>query len=72
MQHTHTSHHPNRKRRLIRRREVLNRIGVSSTTLWRMYRAGEFPSPIKIGSNSVAWDEAAVDAWIDERASKGA
>ena len=30
-----------------------------------------FPKPIQIGSNSVIWDEDAVDAWIEQQAMTG-
>lgn len=53
--------------RLIRRPEVRRLTGLSDTTIWRKYRAGEFPKPIAIGPNSVAWEERAVLAWIDAR-----
>lgn len=57
--------------RLIRRKEVLHRTGLSNTTIWRMYSAGTFPKPRKIGPNSVAWLESEVNAWIEERAKEG-
>lgn len=54
--------------RFIRRKEVQHRTGLSNTTIWRKYRAGEFPQPRQLGPNSVAWLESEVDAWINERA----
>lgn len=53
--------------RLMRRPEVLARIGLSSSTLYEMTAAGEFPAPIRIGRKAVAWLESEVDAWIEER-----
>lgn len=56
---------------LLRKRQVLEKIGFSSATLWRMCKAGTFPQSIKIGSNSVAWIGHEIDDWlalkIDER-----
>ena len=49
---------------LISRNEVVNRTSLSSTTLWRKERAGEFPKAVKISTNRVAYDAEAVDAWI--------
>jgi len=53
--------------RLIRRPEVLERVGLSSSTLYEMTAAGEFPAPIPIGRQAVAWLDSEVDAWIKER-----
>lgn len=53
--------------RLIRRPEVLERVGLSSSTLYEMTAAGEFPAPIPIGRQAVAWLDSEVDAWIKQR-----
>jgi prophage regulatory protein len=53
--------------RIIRRREVIHRVGVSGTTLWRMTRAGQFPLPVSLSPGSVGWHESEVDAWIASR-----
>lgn len=53
--------------RLMRRPEVLERVGLSSSTLYEMTAAGEFPAPIPIGRQAVAWLESEVDAWICNR-----
>lgn len=53
--------------RLMRRPEVLARVGLSSSTLYEMTAAGDFPAPIPIGRQAVAWLESEVDAWIKNR-----
>ena len=53
--------------RLIRRPEVLSRVGLASSTLYEMTAAGDFPAPIPIGRQAVAWLESEVDAWIKNR-----
>lgn len=53
--------------RLMRRPEVLARVGLSSSTLYEMTAAGDFPAPIPIGRKAVAWLESEVDAWIKNR-----
>ena len=55
------------KPRLMRRPEVLSRVGLSSSTLYELVAAGDFPAPIPIGRKAVAWLESEVDAWIEER-----
>jgi predicted DNA-binding transcriptional regulator AlpA len=49
--------------RLLSRREVMDRIGVSYTTLWSWMRLGKFPRSREIGGK-IAWIEAEVDRWI--------
>jgi prophage regulatory protein len=53
--------------RLIKLPEVLARCGVSAMTVWRRERAGGFPSRVRLGPNSVAWVEAEVAAWCEQR-----
>lgn len=37
------------------------------TTLWKKSTSGEFPKPIKLGRNSIAWRSDEVMNWIDSR-----
>ncbi|MEQ6918024.1 helix-turn-helix transcriptional regulator [Halomonas aquatica] len=52
---------------LIRRPEVLQRCGISNTTLHRLIHADDFPAPIQLGSRAVAWVESEVNEWIEQR-----
>ena len=53
--------------RILRTPEVLRRVNVSRTTLWRMWTKGEFPRPMRLSAGLVGWIEAEVDLWIEER-----
>ncbi len=53
------THNPDR--RLLRPKEVMERMGWSRTTLWRRVRAGEFPAPVATGANITAFYEDEVD-----------
>lgn len=53
--------------KLIRRREVLELIGVSHSTQWRLEKAGQFPARVKLGTGSVGWHLAEVEEWVRER-----
>jgi prophage regulatory protein len=57
--------------KILRRPAVVERVGLSSTTIWRMERAGQFPRSIHLGPNSVGWREHDIEAWIAERARLG-
>lgn len=37
------------------------------TTLARWIKTLSFPTPYKLGPNSVAWDAREVEAWVDSR-----
>ena len=52
---------------LIRRPEVQRRTGLPTSTLYRLVKEGTFPSPVKIGSRSVAWRAVDVETWMAAR-----
>lgn len=56
-------------RRLLRRSEVQDRVGLSKSTLYLRISVGSFPKPVTLGS-SVRWVESEVEAWISERVSE--
>ena len=58
-------------RRILRRAEVLDRINVSNTTLWRLRSRGHFPTPFRISPGLLGWLEADVNTWIDDRRHRG-
>ncbi|WP_363800041.1 AlpA family transcriptional regulator [Lysobacter firmicutimachus] len=55
-----------RPRRLIRIREVCDRVGLSKSTIYDRIGRGDFPKPVPLGT-IVAWVEAEIDRWIEER-----
>ncbi|MBA3640499.1 MAG: AlpA family phage regulatory protein [Acidobacteria bacterium] len=50
--------------RILRLTAVLDRIGVSKSTLDRLISRGQFPPPIRLAPRCIGWDEAQVDAWL--------
>jgi predicted DNA-binding transcriptional regulator AlpA len=58
-----------RYRRLLRRRQVLELIGMGRTALNRAVADGRFPPPIVLfeGGRVLVWDEDEVLAWLDAR-----
>jgi prophage regulatory protein len=58
--------------RIVRRREVLGRLGISEATLWRLERAGQFPRAFRVSKRAVGYDAAAVEAWVKSRAAVAA
>ena len=55
------------KPRLIRRSEVIQRVGLSKSCIYKRMNAGTFPRPVSIGGSLVAWVESDIDLWIAER-----
>ncbi len=54
---------------LLRPRECARVLGISTTSLWRWSRdpAMDFPTAIRLGKNSVAFDEFEVRVWLATR-----
>lgn len=54
---------------LLRLPVVLQRVGVSKTTLYRWASIGMFPKPRALTptGSTVAWSAAEVDAWIESK-----
>ena len=49
---------------------VLERVGLSRTTLWRRIRDGSFPQPVRLGgegSRAVGWYYREVENWVEAR-----
>ena len=53
--------------RFIRPRDVVEMIGVSRATLWRMVQAGTFPQPVRITERNRGFLLEAVEAWMKAR-----
>lgn len=54
--------------KFVRPRQVLEMIGVSRTTLWRMVQTGMFPAPIRITQRNSGYVLEAVEEWMKARA----
>lgn len=50
--------------RLLRIREVMARTGRTRSRIYDDISKGEFPQPVKIGGQAIAFVEAEIDAWI--------
>lgn len=50
--------------RILRLNTVLDRTGLSRSTLYRKIEAGTFPRQVKIAERCAGWRESAVDDWM--------
>ena len=53
--------------KILRPRTVVQMVGLSRTTLWRLEKAGLFPMRRKISFGAIGWLESEVLKWIAER-----
>lgn len=58
---------PSAPRRVLRIADVCDRVGLSSTTVWRLQRAGRFPPPVRLTDQAVGWRESDVEDWLANR-----
>jgi len=50
--------------RILRLNNVLDRTGLSRSTLYRKVQAGTFPKQVRIAARCAGWRESAVNEWI--------
>lgn len=53
--------------KLIRAKQVVQVTGLSRGTIYRLERAGTFPSRRRLSANSVAWIEKEIAEWMESR-----
>ena len=50
---------------MLRLGEVMRLTGLSKTTIYRRYRDGTFPRPLKLGPQSIGWRRGEILEWIE-------
>ncbi len=53
--------------RILRLPEVLQRVGLSRSSVYKRISEGSFPRSIPLGAKSVGFVESEVEAWIEKR-----
>ena len=53
--------------RMLRLPEVMKKVGISKSLIYKMIQEGEFPRSVKLGPRTSCWNEADIDAWIDKK-----
>ena len=54
----------------LRRRGVLDKVGFSSTLLFNLEKAGDFPQHFMLTPRCAVWSEVEVDEWLRNRAAQ--
>lgn len=52
---------------ILRLPAVLNRTGLSRSTIYLRVSEGRFPKPVALGGRAVGWIEAEIDDWLDHQ-----
>jgi prophage regulatory protein len=50
--------------RILRLRAVLDRTGLSRSTLYRKIERGAFPAQVRISERCIGWRESDIDRWL--------
>lgn len=53
--------------RLLRLPDVIERVGMWKTMIYRLIEQKKFPAQVLLNSRSVAWRDSDIQAWIDAR-----
>ena len=46
---------------------VMDRTGLSRSTIYAMIRDHRFPAPIKVGTRAIRWRTSTIEQWIAQR-----
>ncbi len=52
---------------ILRLPAVLERTGLSRSTVYLMVSKNKFPPPVSLGERAVGWVESQIDQWVDEK-----
>lgn len=52
---------------ILRMREVIQRIGLSRSSIYKLMENNDFPKPMKLGSQAIGWRDTEIEAWISNR-----
>ena len=54
-------------KRILRRSEVLARVGLGQATLYRLISRGMFPRPVRLSTRATGWRSDEVEGWLASR-----
>lgn len=55
------------RRRFMKISDVVSETSLSRATIYRLIAKGNFPTPIKVSTQRVAWPESAVHDWMEQQ-----
>ena len=57
--------------RLLRLKQVVIKVGLSRSQIYKLIAKGSFPEQIKIGPKISAWSEQTIDQWVSRQIEGG-
>ena len=59
--------------RIIRMRELIEKVGYARSTIYALIKDGRFPAPFRLAPNgrAIGWFEDTIDQWLRDRAALG-
>ena len=54
-------------KRILRRSQVIARVGLSRATLYRLIARGVFPRPVRLSERATGWRSDEVEEWLASR-----
>jgi prophage regulatory protein len=60
--------HNETTKRALRIKQVVQKVGLSEATVWRLAATREFPRPIKLSRGCTVWLESEIDDFLESRA----
>ncbi len=58
--------------RMLRGVEVIKRVGLARSTVWKLVKEGRFPSPRRLAPRAVGWSAVEIDEWMRTRPTNSA
>ena len=55
--------------RMLRLADVVNKVGLSRSSIWKMVREQRFPQPRRLAIRAVRWVDCEIDEWLRSRKS---
>ena len=52
---------------LLTRKQVEQKVQLTTSSIYRLMRQRKFPTPIRIGDNAVRWRSDELSAWLESR-----
>lgn len=56
--------------KIIRLPQVLDKVGLKKSAIYKKIKLGEFPAPIKLGAHASGWLESDIQNWILKQAGR--
>ena len=51
--------------RLLRLKQVVSKVGLSRSQIYKLIQRGDFPEPVKIGPKVSVWIEEKLEVWME-------